>query len=68
MTTKTFQVGQKILYKGQKAIVRRTTILGMIKTNAIQIKLEETGEILTLLHDFNDQVEFIEEANLSATA
>lgn len=58
---KTFKVGQRILYKGQKATVRRTTILGMSKTNVLQITLEETGEIINLLHNGCEDCEILEE-------
>jgi len=56
-----FVVGQKILYKGQKATVRRTSILGMSKTNALQITIDATGEILNLLREHIEEVEIVEE-------
>ena len=48
---KPFVVGEKVIYKGQEATVRRTSVLGMTKTNSVQIVIDSTGEIITLLHD-----------------
>ena len=58
---KTFVVGQKILYKGQHATVRRTSILNMSKTSSLQIVIDETGQIINLLRDKCEECECIDE-------
>ena len=57
---KTFVVGEKVIYKGQEATIRRTNVLGMKKTYSIQIIIDSTGDILTLLHDGCEQCHRIE--------
>jgi hypothetical protein len=52
--THEYKVGDRVLYKGQfPGSVRKTAILGMTKTRAIQIILD-TNQVLNLLHDASE--------------